>query len=113
MLYFNKGGAMSITANGPMTLSPLQSGTYKNITVYEDRSNTSQNSITGGTTGNLNVTGTVYTPAAKVTVTGKGGNLALASQYIVYQLSVTGSGNFNIDYSGLAVSPNRNLYLVE
>jgi len=113
MLYFNSGGGLSITANGPVTLSPLQSGPYANITVYENRNNTSQNSITGQTNGSLNVSGTIYLPAAKLTLTGSGGNYAIGSQYIVYQLSVTGSGNFNVIYAGPAVPPNRNLYLVE
>jgi hypothetical protein len=112
-LYFNSGGALSITAGGPVTLSPLKSGTYANITVYEDRSNTSQNSITGQTGGSLTVTGTFYTPAAKVTLTGSGADYTIGSQYIVYQLSVTGSGNFTVDYRALAVPKNRNLYLVE
>jgi Flp pilus assembly protein TadG len=112
LLYFHDGG-LSITAGGAVTLSPLQSGTYKNITVYEDRSNTSQDSITGQSTGSLNVTGTIYTPAAKFTLTGAGGNYAIGSQYIVYQLVVTGSGNFNVVYNGPKLAPNRILYLVE
>jgi hypothetical protein len=29
----------------PVTLSPMTSGTYANVTIYEDHSNTSQNSI--------------------------------------------------------------------
>jgi hypothetical protein len=91
----------------------MQSGRYANITIYQDRSNTSQDSITGQTLGSLNITGTVYTPAAKLTLTGSGGNYAIGSQYIVYQLVCTGSGNFNVDYSALKVAPNRYLYLVE
>jgi hypothetical protein len=112
MLYFHDGG-LSITANGPVNLSPLQSGTYANMTIYEDRSDTSQDSITGQTNGSLNITGTVYTPAAKFTLTGSGGNYAIGSQYIVYQLVVTGSGNFNVLYNGPNIAPNRHLYLVE
>jgi Flp pilus assembly protein TadG len=113
LMYFASGGGLSLTAGGPVTLSPLKSGTYANITVFEGRTNTSQNSITGQTGGSLSVAGTFYTPAAKVTVTGSGSDYTLGSQYIVYQLSVTGSGNFLVDYSGRAVPPNRNLYLVE
>ena len=113
LLYFHSNGGLSMTAGGPVTLSPLQSGPYANITIYEDRSNTSQNSITGQTGGSLNLSGTVYTPAAKVTLTGSGSSYMIGSQYIVYQLTVTGSGNFTIDYRALAVPKIRNLYLVE
>jgi Flp pilus assembly protein TadG len=113
LLYFHSGGGLSITAGGSVTLAPLQTGPYANITVYEDRNNSSQDSITGQTTGSLNITGTVYTPAAKFTLTGSGGNYAIGSQYIVYQLVVTGSGSFNVVYSAPQIAPNRHLYLVE
>jgi hypothetical protein len=108
LLYFHDNGGLSITANGAVNLSPLQSGTYAGITIYEDRSNTSQDSITGQSNGSLNITGTVYTPAAKFTLTGSGGNYAIGSQYIVYQLVVTGSGSFNVLWNGPPVAPNRN-----
>lgn len=113
LLYFHSGGALSVTAGGAVTLNPMTAGPYANITIYEDRNNTSQNSITGQSTGSLNITGTVYLPAAKLTLTGSGGNYAIGSQYIVYQLSVTGSGNFNVVYNGPSVPNNRDLYLVE
>ncbi len=113
LLYFHDNGGLSITAGGAVTLSPMTTGTYQNITIYQDRSNTSQDSITGQSTGSLNITGTVYTPAAKFTLTGSGGNYAIGSQYIVYQLVVTGSGTFNVVYNGPDLAPNRNLYLVE
>jgi Flp pilus assembly protein TadG len=113
LLYFHDNGGLSITAGGPVSLAPMQTGPYANITIYQDRSNTSQDSITGQSTGSLNVSGTVYTPAAKFTLTGSGGNYAIGSQYIVYQLVVTGSGNFNVIYNAPDVSPDRNLYLAE
>ena len=112
LIYFSQGG-LSLTAGGSVTLSPLKSGTYAGITIYEDRSDTSQDSITGQSTGNLNISGTVYTPAAKFTLTGSGGNYAVGSQYIVYQLVVTGSGSFNVQYNAPDIAPNRHLYLVE
>jgi hypothetical protein len=91
----------------------MTTGPYKNLTVYEDRSNTSQDSVTGQPGGSVNITGTVYTPAAKFTVTGSGGNYSIGSQYIVYQMVVTGSGSFNIQWNGPVVAPARYLYLVE
>jgi hypothetical protein len=113
LMYFHSGGALSMTAGGPVTLNPLQSGPYAGVTIYEDRSNTSQDSITGQTNGTLNITGTVYTPAAKFTLTGSGANYAVGSQYIVYQLVVTGAGTFNVVYNGPPPPPGRQLYLVE
>ena len=102
-----------MTAGGPVTLNPLKTGPYANITMYQDRSNSFQDSITGQTTGSLNITGTVYLPAAKLTLTGSGADYSIGSQYIVYQLVCTGSGNFNVVYNAPLTPPNRDLYLVE
>ena len=110
-LYFNSGGGLSVTAGGPLTLCPLQSGPYTNITIFEDPNNTAQDSITAQSS--VNISGIVYTPSAVFTLTGSGGNYTIGSQYIVYQLNVTGSGSFNVNYSPLAAPQNRDLYLVE
>jgi hypothetical protein len=113
LLYFRSNGGLSITSGGAVNLAPLTSGPYANITVYQDRTNNSADSIIAQATGSLNVTGTVYLPAAKLTVTGSGGTYALGTQYIVYQLSVTGSGTFNLNYAAGNPPPDRDLYLVE
>ena len=113
LMYFHDGGGLSMTAGGPVTLNPLKTGPYANITMYQDRSNSFQDSITGQTTGSLNITGTVYLPAAKLTLTGSGADYSIGSQYIVYQLVCTGSGNFNVVYNAPLTPPNRDLYLVE
>ena len=69
--------------------------------------------VPGQTTGSLRISGTIYLPAAKLTLTGSGATYAVGSQVIVYQLVCTGSGNFNVDYNGPQAPPGRQLYLVE
>jgi hypothetical protein len=61
----------------------------------------------------MNVTGTFYAAAAKVTLTAQGNYTNyIASQWIAYQLVVTGTGNFTVNYSGIA-TPIRMIQLVE
>jgi Flp pilus assembly protein TadG len=112
VLLYVKGGGVNINTNGPLTLAPLKAGTYKDVTLFQDAANTSQSAIGAQAKGSLSITGTVYMPAAKLTLNGSGANYAVGSQHIVYELGVTGSGNFLVDY-GQPLPPTRNLYLVE
>jgi Putative Flp pilus-assembly TadE/G-like len=105
LLYFNDGGSMSLTAGGSLTLTPPATGDYAGITVFQKQDNTSQPSITGQSTGSLNISGTFYAAAGNLSITGAGGNYALGSQYIVNQLKCTGSGTFNVTYNANAGSP--------
>ena len=113
MLYLQSGGSLTINGGASVTLTPMLLGDYKNITVYQNSSNNSQASINGQNGGTVSITGTVYLPAAQLTLTGGGGNYAIGSQVIVYQLNCAGSGTFTVLYNTPQVSPNRDLYLVE
>jgi Putative Flp pilus-assembly TadE/G-like len=113
LLFFNDGGGLSSTHQDALTLNPMTTGTYANITIFQSRSNTSNDTLTGQTAGGLTITGTIYTPAATFTLTGAGSNYAAGSQYIVYKMSVTGSGQFNINHNAPQGPPGRQLFLVE
>lgn len=111
MVYSDGTGNISITGSGSLTLSPPTSGTYQGISLFQERSSNKQISVTAQ--GNMNVSGTLYAAAAKVTLTGQGNYTNnLGSQWIAYQLSVTGSGSFNVNYDGQA-TPVRSIQLVE
>jgi hypothetical protein len=111
MLYSDGTGGISLTGTGSMTLTPPTSGTYKGITLFQERSSTKQISITGS--GNMAVAGTLYAASAKVTLTAQGNYTNnLGSQWIAYQLAVTGSGSFAVNYNGQA-TPVRMIQLVE
>jgi hypothetical protein len=111
MIYSDGTGSISLTGSGSMALSPPTSGTYKGITLFQERSSNKQISITGQ--GNMNMTGTFYAAKAKVSITGQGGyNNPIGSQWIAWQLYVTGSGSFTVNYNGQA-SPVRDIRLVE
>jgi hypothetical protein len=61
----------------------------------------------------MNMTGTFYAAAAKVSITGIGNyDNPIASQWIAWQLYVTGSGSFTVNYAGQG-TPVRVIQLVE
>ncbi len=111
LVYSDGTGNISLTGSGNLNLTPPTSGTYQGISLFQERSSNKQISVTAQ--GNMSVTGTLYAAAAKVTLTGQGNyNNPFGSQWIAYQLVVTGSGSFTVDYSGLA-TPIRSIQLVE
>jgi type II secretory pathway pseudopilin PulG len=83
------GGSLSLTGSGTISLSPMSTGTYANILVYQDRTSATAMTLTGsGTVSGYN--GLIYAPAAPVAVTGSGG-LAVNS-LMAGSVSMTGSG---------------------
>jgi Flp pilus assembly protein TadG len=111
LLYTDGTGNISLTGSGPVNLSPPTSGIYKGIAIFQERSSDKPINVTAQ--GNMNVTGTLYAPSAKVTLTALGSsNNPFGSQWIAYQLVVTGSGSFTVQYAGSA-SPVRSIQLVE
>jgi Flp pilus assembly protein TadG len=111
MVYSAGTGNISLTGSGSLSMSPPTSGTYKGITLFQERSSNKQISITAQ--GNMNMTGTFYAAAANVTITGQGNYTnPIGSQWIAWQLAVTGSGSFTVDYNGQA-TPVRSIGLIE
>ncbi len=111
LVYSAGTGNISLTGSGSLNLTPPTSGIYKGISLFQERSSNKQISVTAQ--GNMNVTGTIYAASAKFTLTGQGAySNPFGSQWIAYQLVVTGSGSFTVQYSGNA-SPVRSIQLVE
>jgi hypothetical protein len=111
MLYSDGGANTSITGSGSVILSPPTSGTYQGITYFQARSSNKDVNITAQ--GNLNMSGTFYAAGAKVSITGQGDySNSIGSQWIAWQMAVTGSGSFTVNYKGEA-SPVRTIQLIE
>jgi hypothetical protein len=111
MLYSAGTGSISLTGSGNLRLSPPTSGPYKGISIFQERSSNRDINVTGS--GNMDVAGTLYAASAKVTLTGTGDyNNNFGSQWIAWQLAVTGSGSFTVNYNGNA-TPIRSIQLVE
>jgi hypothetical protein len=91
-------------------MTPPTSGTYKGLTLFQDRTATNDMNIAGN--GSFFVTGTFYTANSLMNVTGNG-DAHIGSQYISRFLDLNGTGNMMIDYNPDQVIPVRVLNLVE
>ncbi len=101
---------VKLTGSGSLTLTPPTSGTYKGISIFQDRTSTAVVTITGG--GSLNVSGTIYDAKSEIDVTGNGGTNVTGSQIIANNMKVTGNGPVNVNYNANG-SPLRDTRIVE
>ncbi len=90
---------ISLTGNGKVNLSPMASGPYQGITLFQDRTSTAAITITGN--GNLDITGAIYAAHALLNITGnadvdaQGNPLdTIGLALIVYDLKISGNGSF-------------------
>jgi Flp pilus assembly protein TadG len=101
---------VKLSGNGNLTLSPPTSGTYKGITIFQDRTSTAAVNVTGS--GAMNLTGTIYSAKAEIDVTGNGGVTVAGAQIIANNMTVTGNGAVHVDYTATA-GPVRDTRIVE
>ncbi len=93
VMIYNTGGAaagpIDINAVGVVALTPPTIGTYRGISIFQDRAASTPLSF-GGV--NLQVGGTVYASSAAVTVSGVGAALpvAPAGAFVCWQLTLSG-----------------------
>ncbi len=103
---------VDITGNpsGTVNLSPLTSGPYAGILLWQDRNSSVSLNIAGN--GNFSLLGTLYAANANMSITGNG-NTTIGSQYISDTLSLGGNGNITIDYNPNLTARIREVILVE
>jgi hypothetical protein len=82
------------------------------VTFFQDRTSTVTGNVQGAG-GATNITGTFYFPGALLNVSGNGGVVNLGSQYISYDLGISGNGSINISWNPASVATKRAIYLVE
>ena len=88
-IYNTGGGAINLSGTGSISLSPMTSGTYAGITVFQDRSSTTGATMSGS--GNMSNTGTFYFPDATLTLSGTSGVTAVGAQIIAKNLTFSGT----------------------
>jgi len=102
---------------GFVGLYPIQQAPYKGIVIFQDRSQTLNNSgvgditLQGGGT-NLWVNGALYAPSGFVNISGSG-TIGSSVQVIADTFFVTGSGSLNIPFSPGIVPRTYAVGLVE
>jgi Flp pilus assembly protein TadG len=81
---------------GTVSLTPPTSGTWKGISIFQDRNATAQMTI-GGANG-IGITGAIYAAKAQVSVTVASGanNNVPGAAFIVNQLSIAGPGTMTL-----------------
>jgi len=79
-------GSISLAGHGSYSLSPLSSGTYAGIVIFQPKDNTNALSVSGNASG---MTGTIYAPAAQLNETGNG---QLNAAIVVDTMAVSGNG---------------------
>jgi hypothetical protein len=101
---------ISITGNGAVNLSPMTTGLYQGISLWQARASTNTVTVSGGGSGA--VTGTFYTQHGTLKTSGSGGS-TVGSQYISWNVVLSGNGNFAITWTPQLVAPMKLLQLVE
>jgi hypothetical protein len=108
-------GSISINGNGTINLTPPTIGTYKGMSMWQERDSTQTISVTGN--GNTIIAGTFYAQHGNLSIVGNGSTAdILGSAYVSNRLTTSGNGGFTLDYAGASTAPpppNRTLQLVE
>ncbi len=102
--------SISFTGNTILNLSPMTTGSYAGLTIFQSRTSTVPVSIVGNQGSNL--TGTIYAADAPVSITGNT-NTQIGSQFIASTVNITGNTSFTIGGSGSPVANAREVGLVE
>jgi Flp pilus assembly protein TadG len=114
MIYNAPNGSQTNQAinlsGGIVNLSPLTSGPYAGIVMWQDRASDVPMSIQGQ--GGMTIKGTFYAANAQLQVSGQGSN-TIGSQYISRTLSLSGGGNVLIDYNNDDTARTREVRLAE
>jgi hypothetical protein len=102
------GGSLNLGGTGSMTLSPMTSGPYANLTVFYDRNNNSPMTLSG--TPGFALEGTIYAKDSSLALNGTG--TTLSSMVIVNSATISGNGTIGINYdAGQNVRPPGIPYL--
>jgi hypothetical protein len=106
---------INLSGQGAITLTPMDSGPYQGICIFQSRTSIYQPAVnvSGNGTAPLFITGTFYVPKAELDVTGNGTQDTIGSQYISDTLKLGGNGTFNVDWSPTLVPGIRCVWLVE
>jgi hypothetical protein len=102
---------VNINGSGSINISPMTTGIYAGISIWQTRSSTNTIYVTGN--GGSTMTGTFYTQHGTLNVTGNGTNNTIGSQYISDLLVVNGNGAFTVDWNANAAARMRVINLVE
>jgi hypothetical protein len=99
VMIYNTGGAsaggINISGNGNIHLTAPTSGVYQGISIFQDRNATGALQLSGN--GSVQVTGTVYAPAATIQLSGNASTgSTVGGSFIALRVSASGNGHFTV-----------------
>jgi hypothetical protein len=92
------------------TLAASKTGSYAGMLVFQDRSCTNTATIT--VRGTTSLAGTLYVPAATLTIA-VAGSVTIASQIVADQLSINGNNTLTMAFTPASITGTRVPALVE
>jgi hypothetical protein len=104
---------IDISGQGSIVLSPMLTGPYQGILLFQDRTSTAPVNISGSSGVVMNITGTFYAASATLNVTGNGAQQTIGSQYISYDLVLGGNGTYYCSWTPDITPGTREVLLVE
>lgn len=109
-IYNTGGGPINLSGTGTIALSPMTTGTYQGITVFQDRSSSVGATMSGGS--NISNTGTFYFPNSRLTLSGTSGVATMGAQVIAKDLTFSGGAGIQVNYDS-SVAGTMSLGLVQ
>lgn len=109
MFFVVGSGVVHLNGTGQTVVTPPDSGTYEGVSIFTARDNTNDNLLNG--TGLLDLQGTLYFPAAHVSVGGTGDGFG--NQFIADTIEIFGTGVKTIVYDGRFPAVGNDVFLVE
>ena len=110
-IYNTGGGAINLSGSGGVSLSPMTTGTYAGITIFQDRSSSTGATLSGS--GNMNNTGTFYFPDSTLTLSGISGVNVVGAQIIANKLTVSGAAGVQVNYDTSVASTSTGVSIVQ
>jgi Flp pilus assembly protein TadG len=107
----SSGDIVNIFTLGAVNLSGPTTGTYRGITLFQDRNSNNAVGIWGFP--NTDITGTLYVAGGPLAIVNTGSGAVVGSQYICGTLSINGTGSFSVTWNANQVARQRGVYLVE
>ena len=104
---------INITGQGTIVMSPMLTGPYQGILLFQDRTSTAPVSVSGSSGTTMTISGTFYAAAATLSVQGNGTQQTIGSQYISYDLVLGGNGTYFCSWSPDLTPGTREILLVE
>ena len=95
MLFIN-GGSFDLGGGSQVNLTPQTSGPYKNVLVFQSRTNMSALKITGGASAGLTFGGIIYAPASTQVTLSTGGAALSVTAVVAQNVKVAGSAQVTI-----------------